>query len=84
MIRILHRWPGLVLSVLLVVTAISGAALYLFPAIEATQAPDTEPSLTVAELADRVQASHQGLEQIKRAPSGKITAWWFDGDQPGR
>ena len=83
MIRILHRWPGLVLSVLLVVTAISGAALSLFPAIEATQAPDTEPSLTVAELADRVQASHQGLEQIKRAPSGKITAWWFDGDQPG-
>lgn len=82
-IRILHRWPGLVLSVLLFVTTISGAALSLFPALEAAQASDAEPRLTVAELADRVQTNHQGLEQIKRAPSGKITAWWFDGDQPG-
>lgn len=83
MIRILHRWLGLVLSVLLVVTAISGAALSLLPAIESVQAKQPAPAMTVAELAAQVQASHQGLEQIKRAPSGKITAWWFDGDQPG-
>lgn len=80
--RILHRWFGLVLAVLLVVTAISGAALSIFPVIEAAQAPATETELTVAELADRVHAKHPGLEQIKRSPSGKITAWWFDGDQP--
>ena len=83
MMRILHRWLGLVLSVLLIVTAISGAALSLFPAMEAFQAPQSEPALTVAELANRVQANHQGLEQIKRAASGKITAWWFDGNKPG-
>lgn len=83
MMRILHRWLGLVLSVLLIVTALSGAALSLFPAIDAVQAPKAEPALTVAELADRVQTSHPGLEQLKRAPSGKITAWWFDGGQPG-
>ena len=83
MMRILHRWLGLVLSVLLVVTAISGVALSLFPAIESAQAPPTAPAMTVADLASRIQANHQGLEQIKRASSGKITAWWFDGDQPG-
>ncbi len=83
MMRILHSWLGLVLSVLLLVTALSGAALSLFPVIESAQAPTTAPAMTVAELAVRVQANHQGLEQIKRAPSGKITAWWFDGDQPG-
>lgn len=83
MMRSLHRWPGLVLAVLLFVTSLSGAALSLFPALEAVQAPSTADSLTVAELATRVQATHPGLEQIKRAPSGRITAWWFDGDQPG-
>lgn len=81
--RILHRWFGLVLLPLLVVTALSGAALSLFPVIEASQAPQAESAMTVAELADRVQANHHGLEQIKRAPSGQITAWWFDGGQPG-
>ena len=80
--RILHRWFGLVLSVLLVVTALSGTALSIFPAIESAQALATESELTVAELADRVFAKHPGLEQIKRSASGKITVWWFDGDQP--
>lgn len=83
MMRALHRWPGLVLAALLFVTALSGAALSLFPALEAAQAPTAADTLTVAELATRVQATHPGLEQIKRAPSGQITAWWFDGDQPG-
>ena len=83
MMRALHRWPGLALAALLFVTALSGAALSLFPALEAAQAPTAADTLTVAELATRVQATHPGLEQIKRAPSGQITAWWFDGDQPG-
>ena len=83
LMRTLHRWPGLVLAALLFVTALSGAALSLFPALEAVQAPPASDTLTVAELASRVQASHPGLEQIKRAPSGRITAWWFDGEQPG-
>jgi sulfite reductase (NADPH) flavoprotein alpha-component len=83
MMRHLHRWPGLVLAILLCVTALSGAALSLFPALEAARSPATEATLTVAELAARVQAVHPGLEQIKRAPSGRISAWWFDGGQPG-
>lgn len=83
MMRILHRWPGLVLAALLFVTALSGAALSLFPTQEAVRAPQADAALTVADLATRVQATHPGLEQIKRAPSGQITAWWFDGGQPG-
>lgn len=83
MMRILHRWPGLVLAALLFVTALSGAALSIFPTLEAVQTPQAGATLMVAELAARVQASHPGLEQIKRAPSGQISAWWFDGSQPG-
>lgn len=83
MMRNLHRWPGLLLAPLLFVTALSGAALSLFPAIEAARAPQTEVGLSVAELATRVQSVQPGVEQIKRAPSGKITAWWFEGGRPG-
>lgn len=83
MMRTLHRWPGLVLAALLFVTALSGAALSLFPALDAVHATQADTGLTVAELAARVQAVHPGLEQIKRAPSGQISAWWFDGGQPG-
>ena len=39
MMRILHRWPGLVLAALLFVTALSGAALSIFPTLDAVQAP---------------------------------------------
>lgn len=83
MMRILHRWPGLALAALLFVTALSGAALSWFPAQEAWQAPPVQAHLSVAELAQRVQAKHPGLEQIRRTPSGQISAWWFDGGQPG-
>ncbi|GMW06088.1 MAG: hypothetical protein AMXMBFR8_08850 [Nevskiales bacterium] len=82
MMRILHRWLGLVLAVLLVVTVLSGAALSLFPALETARTFQPDATLTVADLAARVQAAHPGLEQIRRAPSGQISAWWFDGDQP--
>lgn len=83
MMRWIHSWLGLGIAVLLCVTALSGAALSFFPAQEAARAPSPEPRLTVAALAARVQANHPGIEQIQRAPSGKITAWWFEGEQPG-
>ncbi len=83
MIRILHRWPGLVLAALLLVISLSGVALSIFPALESARAPAVGAEMTVAELAMRVQETHPGLEQIKRAPSGQFSAWWFEGDQPG-
>lgn len=61
MTRALHRWPGLILAALLIVTTLSGAALSLFPAIEAAQSPAAEAGLSVAELAARVRSVHAGV-----------------------
>lgn len=83
MIRKLHRWPGLSAAVLLIALAGSGAALSVFPTLESLAVPQVASGQTVAALADLVLAQHPGVEQIRRAPSGKITVWWFEGDTPG-
>jgi sulfite reductase (NADPH) flavoprotein alpha-component len=83
MIRALHRWPGLLALTLVTILALSGAVLSVFPAAERFAAPQAEAGLTVATLADRVQAAYPGVEQIRRSPSGRITAWWFDQGAPG-
>lgn len=82
MTRLLHRWPGLVAALLLVVISLSGTVLSVFPAVESLGAPAGATGLSVAELAARVQAAKPAVEQIRRAPSGVITAFWFDGNAP--
>ncbi len=37
----------------------------------------------MADLAARIQSVFPGVEQIRRAPSGRITAYWFDDGVPG-
>ncbi len=83
MIRALHRWPGLVALVLVSLLALSGAALSVFPAAERLGAPQAEDTMSVADLATRIQIAYPGVEQIKRSPSGRITAYWFDNGTPG-
>lgn len=84
MLRSLHKFPGLVAALLIVVTALSGAVLSVLPAVEVAQAPaQAEPGLTVAVLADRIATTYPGVEQIRRAPSGRITAFYFDDGRPG-
>ncbi|MGE0333921.1 MAG: PepSY domain-containing protein [Gammaproteobacteria bacterium] len=83
MIRALHRWPGLLALALMTILSLSGAALSLFPAAERIVAPQAEAGLTVATLAERIQAAYPGVEQIRRSPSGRITAYWFDQGAPG-
>ncbi|WP_297107040.1 PepSY domain-containing protein [uncultured Devosia sp.] len=83
MIRALHRWPGLLALALVTVLSLSGAALSVFPAAERIATPQAEAELTVAALANRIQAVYPGLEQIRRSPSGRITAYWFDQGAPG-
>ena len=83
MIRALHRWPGLLALAVLLVLTLSGAALSVFPAAERITAPQAEAGLNVATLATRIQTTYPGVEQIKRAPSGKITAYWFADGTPG-
>lgn len=82
MIRALHRWPGLLAAPFLIVLSLSGAALSLFPAADRLSAPRAEASLSVAGLAERIQAVYPQVEQIRRAPSGRITAYWFEGGAP--
>lgn len=78
MSRLVHRWPGLVAGLLLLVLSLSGAALSIFPAAERLSSPQATAAMSVADLARRVQAAHPELEQIRRAPSGRITAYWFE------
>lgn len=81
MIRSLHRWFGLMAAVLLTTVALSGMALSVFPLTEALTRPATQ-AISVAELAARVQVAEPSVEQIRRAPSGRLTAYYFKGDQP--
>lgn len=83
MIRALHRWPGLVALALVTLLAVSGAALSVFPAAERLGAPQADATLSVGDLATRIQIAFPGVEQIKRAPSGRIIAYWFDNGTPG-
>lgn len=83
MIRAFHRWPGLLALALVTVLSLSGAALSVFPAAERLTAPQVEAGLNMATLATRIQTAYPGVEQIRRAPSGQITAYWFDLGAPG-
>ena len=83
MIRAFHRWPGLLAAILITVLALSGAALSIFPAAERLSAPQAEAGLSVATLAERIAEVYPGVEQIRRSPSGEITAYWFDQGMPG-
>lgn len=84
MLRALHKFPGLIAALFIVVMALSGAVLSVFPALEAVQAPaQSEPALTVAELADRITIAYPGVEQIRRGPSGRVIAFYFEGGRPG-
>ncbi|MCF6232331.1 MAG: PepSY domain-containing protein, partial [Rhodobacteraceae bacterium] len=84
MLRSLHKYFGLVSAVLVLVLALSGVALSVIPAWEKSQAPaSAETHLSIANLAARVSANFPEVEQIKRAPSGRITAYYFADDTAG-
>lgn len=80
MIRKLHRWPALIALVFILALAISGAVLAIFPILDAATTPRAQVGQSVAELTAKALALHPTLEQIRRAPSGKITLWWFEGN----
>ena len=82
MFRVIHRWAGLLPALLLIVLSISGAALSIFPAVESVSSPQGELTLSTADLAARVQAVYPQVEQIRRTPSGRMTAYWFDNGAP--
>lgn len=79
MLRTLHSIPALIISLLLVVIALTGAVLSVFPTLE--RAGVRSESLDVATLAGRVRAQVAGVETIARRPSGAIVAYHYQGDQ---
>ena len=81
MIRLVHRWPGLVAGLLLLVLSLSGALLSIFPVIERLSSVQAD-ALSTAELAERIQAVHPEVEQIRRRPSGRISAYWSENGVP--
>lgn len=75
---------GLLVAVLAVVLAISGAILSLAPALE--RWGSTIPAngqITVAALADRVAQHYPGVEQIQRSPSGAVIVYYNRDGQTG-
>lgn len=78
MLRLLHRWPGLIAGLLVLVLSLSGAALSVYPTMERLAVPVEVRGQKVGDLAASVLVVHPGLEQIRRSPSGTITAYWFD------
>lgn len=78
MLRTLHSIPALIASLLLVLVALTGSALSVFPALERARAADTS-GVDVATLADRVSARLPGVETLVRQPSGTIVAYHMAG-----
>lgn len=84
MLRKLHKYFALTMTVLVLVLSLSGLALSVIPAWDKMQSPtQVETELNVAVLAARISREYPAVEQIKRAPSGRITAYYFSNDTAG-
>ncbi|WP_321339479.1 PepSY domain-containing protein [uncultured Cohaesibacter sp.] len=80
----IHKVTGLFLMPLVLVIAISGAALSIFPILEeASQTTRAATTLSVAELADTVKQDHPGTSQIVRHASGQIVAYYYENGKSG-
>ncbi|MEJ2442682.1 MAG: PepSY domain-containing protein [Exilibacterium sp.] len=84
MLRKLHRLPGLVAALFLVVLATSGVVLSVVPALERSAAiiPATG-EISIAELTERIVAHYPGAEQIESSLSGRVVVYYSRDGQPG-
>jgi sulfite reductase (NADPH) flavoprotein alpha-component len=83
MLRWLHKVLALSTVVPLMALVISGTVLSALPALDRAGAiPIPADGISIAELAGRVVATHPGVEQIKRLPSGKVIAFHAGTDGP--
>ncbi len=80
MLRKLHSTPGLIAALLLVVVALTGSVLSLFPTLEEAAAIDAT-GINVATLAGRVSIRVPGVETLVRQPSGTIVAYHLVGQE---
>lgn len=80
MLRRLHSTPGLIAALLLLVVALTGSVLSVFPTMEQAQAVDAN-GIDVATLAGRVGARVPGVQTLVRQPSGTIVAYHLVGEE---
>ena len=80
MLRKLHSTPGLIAALLLLVVALTGSVLSVFPALERVAAKDSL-GIDVATLAGRVTARVPNVETLVREPSGTLVAYHLVGEQ---
>ena len=80
MLRKLHSTPGLIAALLLLVVALTGSVLSVFPTLEQAAAKDAS-GIDVATLASRVSARVSGVESLVREPSGLIIAYRLVGEE---
>lgn len=80
MLRKLHSTPGLIAALLLLVVALTGSVLSVFPALERAAARSSQ-GIDVATLAGRVAGQLPGVQTLVRQPSGTIVAYHLLGDQ---
>lgn len=78
--RPIHRWLGLIVGALALVTGITGTVLAIDPLVSAWQASPAPAELPVSTLVERVAANIPGAEEIRRLPSGDIVVFSFDGN----
>ena len=75
---------GLLVALLAVILAISGAILSLDPALERLgSAIPADGQISVATLAGRVAQHYPGMEQIQRSPSGAVIVYYNRDGQTG-
>lgn len=83
MLRWIHKILALSVIIPLMAVVISGSVLSVMPALERAGAISrSADGISVAELAVRTVATHPGVEQIKRLPSGKVVAFYTGSDGP--
>jgi sulfite reductase (NADPH) flavoprotein alpha-component len=83
MLRRSHSLPGLVLGLALAVTAATGAALSVVPALDHLSSPAISRAGSVAELAAAVAARHETVATLRVRPTGIVTASYTDGETSG-
>jgi sulfite reductase (NADPH) flavoprotein alpha-component len=83
MSRRIHNLLGLLAALLVSLLALSGVGLSVFPALDRLGAIGTPAStMSVADLAARVASHYPEVEQIRRTPSGRIIAFYFEEEMP--
>ncbi len=78
-LRKLHSTPGLIAALLLLVVALTGSVLSVFPVLQHAGARQAI-GIDVATLAGRVTERVAGVETLVREPSGAIIAYHLTGE----